>query len=501
MRAEKSDLAVSESATPAPIDFVRAAASRFVLISILLVIPCFWHKHIEAGDLASHTYNAWLAMLIEKGQAPGLHLAHQCSNVLFDILLSGLGHLTGLMTAEKLVVAASVLIFFWGAFSFISVITGRPPWTLVAPLAMVAYGWTFYEGLFNYYLSTGLAFFAAALFVRGRRPKWPIVIVLGGLICLAHPLGLAWLVATAVYIQVAGVMRTYKWLLLVIALGFVVLLHLYVRQFPTAFWEARNFYEFNGMDQLILFSDRYSILARISFAFGCVCFVSQIDKGSPSLLVTPKVRIPLELWTISLCLAAMIPEEIVLPYYTAPVGLIPARLTSVTAVLGLCILGCLQPKRWHVIGFAVIAAIFFAWTYRDTGVLNKTEENANAMLSRLAGRPRVLATMGPQPGSRLIFPGHIVDRSCIEHCYSYSNYEPSSEQFRVRVTPGSPIVSDSPQAIDEMQRGEYIVKKDDLPMIEVYQCSKNDVTRLCMRDLTAGEKNCSGCNNPLSQLK
>ena len=35
-------------------------------ISALLVVPCWWHRRIEAGDLASHVYNAWLAQLIEK---------------------------------------------------------------------------------------------------------------------------------------------------------------------------------------------------------------------------------------------------------------------------------------------------------------------------------------------------------------------------------------------------------------------------------------------------
>src|SRR5262249_52154204 len=41
-------------------------------VSVLLLIPCFWHRRIEAGDLPSHVYNAWLAQLIGQGQAPGL---------------------------------------------------------------------------------------------------------------------------------------------------------------------------------------------------------------------------------------------------------------------------------------------------------------------------------------------------------------------------------------------------------------------------------------------
>src|SRR6202451_2003017 len=81
-------------------------------ISVALLLPCFWRRHSEAGDLGSHLYNAWLAILIEKGQAPGLYLATQFNNVLFDISLSHLANFFGFWIAEKVAVSACVLIFF-----------------------------------------------------------------------------------------------------------------------------------------------------------------------------------------------------------------------------------------------------------------------------------------------------------------------------------------------------------------------------------------------------
>ena len=128
------------------------------VISVLLLLPCFWHKRIEAGDLASHTYNAWLAQLIERGQAPGLYIARQWSNVLVDVALLRLGNAVGLPAAEKIVVSVCVLTFFWGAFALISAATDRRPWVLAPGIAMIAYGWTFHMGFMNYYLSLGLAF-------------------------------------------------------------------------------------------------------------------------------------------------------------------------------------------------------------------------------------------------------------------------------------------------------------------------------------------------------
>ena len=110
-----------------------------LVISAALLLPCLWHPRIEAGDLASHVYNAWLAQLIEKGQAPGLYIAGQWKNVLFDVALLGLGNLLGLAVAQKIVVAVCVLVFFWGVFALIAAVTERPPWFLSPCIAMLAY--------------------------------------------------------------------------------------------------------------------------------------------------------------------------------------------------------------------------------------------------------------------------------------------------------------------------------------------------------------------------
>src|SRR5690242_8512949 len=94
--------------------FVRSYPLRVAAASLLVLVPCFWHRRIEAGDLGSHLYNAWLAQLIAKGQAPGLYVVGRWDNVLTDLAFFHLGNLFGLHAAAKIVVAAAVLIFFWG---------------------------------------------------------------------------------------------------------------------------------------------------------------------------------------------------------------------------------------------------------------------------------------------------------------------------------------------------------------------------------------------------
>ena len=52
--------------------FARHSWRRFAFVSAVLLIPVFWHRRIEAGDLPSHLYNTWLAQLIRQGKGAGI---------------------------------------------------------------------------------------------------------------------------------------------------------------------------------------------------------------------------------------------------------------------------------------------------------------------------------------------------------------------------------------------------------------------------------------------
>src|SRR5215471_10004349 len=97
--------------------FLRRSYLTIILVSALLLVPCVWHKHVMSCDLASHSYNAWLTSLIERGQAPSLYFSSQWSNILGDVLLARFGTIFGFALGEKVVVCASVLLFFWGSFA------------------------------------------------------------------------------------------------------------------------------------------------------------------------------------------------------------------------------------------------------------------------------------------------------------------------------------------------------------------------------------------------
>jgi hypothetical protein len=133
--------------------------------------------------------------------------------------------------------------------------------------------------------------------------------------------------------------------------------------------------------------------------------------------------------------------------------------------------------------------VFFAFLYQDTGWLNQLEANAEKLVENLPAGTRVIVTARALEGSRIPFIGHSVERACIGHCFSYANYEPASGEFRVRVREGSPVATSSTDLAEDMASGEYEVDDADLPIKQIWQCDEKDLTRLCIRDLLAGETN------------
>lgn len=473
--------------------FVRTKKRAIFAISIAMIVPCLWHRRIEAGDLASHVYNAWLAQLIEKGQAPGLYIVRQWNNVLFDWALLHAANVLGFVAAEKIVVSLCVLIFFWGVFALVAAASGRPPWFLAPCIAMLTYGYAFNMGFLNYYLSLGLASFSIALLWRGRGvERFLGLLILPFFILLAHPIGFLWLAGMGLYLLLWTKLPNW-WKLCTPASAVATLLaiHGYLAhraRFPVD-WGHDPFYVMNGVDQLTLYGQRYTVLGWATLGFGVFCVVVDLISRRKDISFWQSLRLPAELYFIAIVAVALLPENLRPSISGGWIGLLASRLTAITAILGLCLLGCLKPRKWHLAGFGACAIFFFVFLYTDTLDLNRMESRAEQIVSQLPFGTRVIATIWAPPDSRVSFIGHIADRACIGHCFSYANYEPSSGQFRIRAHPGSPVVSASDDDTEDMQAGEYEVQDEDLPVMEIFQCDEKDLTNLCIRSLASGEKN------------
>src|SRR5215467_2401901 len=474
----------------ATLAFLRGRRWLILALSVAVLIPCFWHKRIEAGALASHAYNAWLAQLIQKGQAPGLYFSGQWNNVLFDVTLLWLAKVFGFASAQKIAVSVCVLTFFWGVFAFINAVTEQPPWFLTPCIAMLVYGYSFSMGFMNYCWSLGLACFAFAMVWRARRVDWVGATILAVLAYVAHPIGFLWLVGMVAYVKVRDKLPGWWKVILPLAAaaGFCAVFW-YASQRPglSADWDRGPFYLYNGADQLALYGERYIWLAVAAFCIGMLCVASDLLARSREAGSWKRFLLPLEWYAVAFCATALVPENLRPSPEAGWIGLLGSRLTTVSAIFGLCFLGLLKPRKWHFSGFGVCACVFFAFLYQDTERLNRLEANGEKLVSNLSPGSRVIVTLDAPLGSRVQFVQHAVERACIGHCFSYANYEPSSGEFRVRVREGSPVVTFSTDTAEDMAAGEYDIDETDLPMKQIYQCDASDLTQLCIRDLKAGD--------------
>ena len=472
--------------------FLRENAFAVVVVSAVLLIPCFWHARIQAGDLGSHVYNGWLAQLIENHQATGLTLARQWNNVLFDFLLVRVANLAGFVAAEKIVVSFAVLVFFWGCLSFLGVASGRVPWKLTPFLLMLAYGYVFHMGFINYYLSIGFALLALALTWRGGAGNWLAAAMLAGVSLVAHPLGLLLFLTVTAYIWIRRILpRWYRFILPALALVLFRLLKSFFasHQALEAGWRTSGSFELLGQDQLNLFGHRYEILSSVALAWGVLCALAAIyDWIFRARVPSAALALACELYVVAVFATYWLPENLRSHLYAGWIGLLVSRLTLVTAIFGLLVLASLRVPQWSVYGSSVFAIVFFFFLYQDTGKLDRMEANARRVFQKLPVGTRVVAVANPPGDWRIEFIHHSIERACIGRCFSFANYEPSSLQFRVRALPGSYFVTDSADKSEDMSSGDYVVQKSDLPLTSIYQCNEADFTQLCALPLREGKK-------------
>lgn len=462
-----------------------------LVVSAALLIPCFWHRHIQAGDLASHVYNAWLAKLVEEGKAPGIYAVWQWKNVLFDWMLLELGKTFGFAAAEKLAVSVCVLVFFWGVFTLASIEAHQRPWYLLPGLAMLAYGYVFHMGFMNFYLSIGLGCFGLAWLWNGSKRGIVLAALLAPVTLLAHPLGFLWLVLVGGYRFLWPRMRGWmEWLPPAGAIGIGLFVRLVLLRHPhwEPDWPDAPFFQWNGADQLWVFRPETMYLSIALVVFVVLASLADLLHAERRTADWRERRLFLEFYLVAFLLTSLLPENLHPDPNGGWIGLLVSRLTLLSAIFAFCWLAALRPRVWHVVALCAIAAFFFTFVYRDTAFAERMEESAEKITQQLPIGTRVLTTVFEPPDYRMVTL-HVVDRACIGHCFLFSNYEPATKQFRLRVSEGSPVAAATDDDSEDMQSGNYEVEDDDLPLKQIYQCDASDLTKLCIRDLRAGERN------------
>ena len=487
-------------------NFSRISGFRSILISAALVVPCFWLPIVSGNDLQSHLYNAWLATLIENGSIHGLWIGHQSTNVLTDLLLSWLLKTFGVSVAERVVCCAAVLIFFWGAFRFISAVRGQATYWLAPWLAVFSYGYVFQAGLLNYYLACGIVFWVLAAYWKGGIGWWAVAAIpLLFLAFLAHPMPVLWLIGIVGYCWIAKriSIRFQVALFLVCGAALLVIRLVLSSRYMTD-WTRDQLIFATGIDQVLLRGWHYLPVALGLLLF-CVILLFKSENLGDTL-----TGVSAQAYFLTAAAIVVIPTAIRSSTYSPSASLIADRLSLLSAVLLLALLSYSPFRRWYLYAALAGAAIFFCSLYVDVSGQARTETKIASLVAAVPADARVVQLVGHPPqgtsslapwrsglfkrfGDRLftlccsrLSADHLLSRACVGQCFDFANYEPATGQFRIHPEPGNAVVMSTYYEVGSIAVGNFEIKTSYLPLYGLIRCGR-DRDELSIRPLVAGE--------------
>lgn len=462
---------------------------RLLAISLLLIAPCLWQPHIQAGDLSSHLYNAWLASQIQGGAIDGFEIVPVWTNVLTDWMMTAAVPVIGTVWSARLVIVPAVLVFFWGAFFLLKEVSGRKPWTLCPILALFAYGLVFHLGFLNFYLSTGLSLWILGLLIKPTAARVVAAVPLAVLALLSHALPVVWVAAVFAYGRIGNLVPN-RWRAALVALGVagIVAARMLLARFPHR-WSWEQVLSFQGLaslttvEQVWLFDAKYLLIAAgLAFAFVVLLADRLRRQGS---LSDPWVHV----WVLHLFGLMILPASVQLPQYDHALAYIPQRLSLFTG-LAFCVAICgVKPAREVVVVSSVATVAFFAFLFVDYQAYNRMEAEVARLVRTAPPGARVVAAVLDQ-GVRLNAMAHVADRACVGHCFSYGNYEAPTKQFRIRLRPGNQVNAPSVAVSQAIENGRHVVTTAEDPIYAVCGCDAANRS-LCLRTLHAGERVCT----------
>ncbi|MEO7652490.1 MAG: hypothetical protein ABIZ80_18660, partial [Bryobacteraceae bacterium] len=401
----------------------------------------------------------------------------------FDWILGALFRLAGPEAAQRIAVAACVLLLFWGAIYLIGEIRGARPWWVAPPLAMLCYGWVYHTGLFNFYLSMGLSLWAVALAIRPSPRRLLIAVLLLAAAFFAMVIPVAWAIGIIAYYSLATRLSLRGQITIAAAsIGAIAVLRLLLDARYATLWTELQLLESLAIDQVWLFGFKYYVLALIlAVLWSFLLMRLSYEKGAGEVFFS----VPFQLYLITAAAVVILPTRIEFPFYRAAITFLAERMTLPLGVLLCVVVAAARPARWQQIALTVLALVYFSCIYADTRVFNTAEAEMEQLVGTLPPDTRVFTAI-VDPEVRVRPWEQIIDRVCLGRCLSYANYEPYTAAFRVRTTRGNSIVVANSTEYGALRHGGYVVRHSDLPMYQIKPCMEGK-PRLCLHELRAGE--------------
>jgi Ca2+/Na+ antiporter len=188
--------------------------------------------------------------------------------------------------------------------------------------------------------------------------------------------------------------------------------------------------------------------------------------------------IPFQLYVLCIFAAVLLPYSVTFSWYRAWFGGIPERIGWLAAVLLCAVLAQATATTRLAVAFTVLNVLYFSFLYSSARTMNQMEQKVEALVTQLPAKAAVIADLHYPPGNGFDI-SMIVDRACIQRCFSFGNYEPSTMQFRVRAVPGNPVVAWSQT---ETVTQQFFSAYPDRTLYQIHACGTKPMD-ICMRAL------------------
>jgi hypothetical protein len=316
---------------------------------------------------------------------------------------------------------------------------------------------------------------------------------------LAHALPLAWAIAALLYVH--GVRLVPKSQRVLVFLGTACLLifaqYTLLARFPANRWSLGDLVSLEaalgltGSGQFWLYGPEYALVAGGVLIVWFALFLQRLDRGS--VIDDPVIHI----WGLSVLGYALMPKVIMLPQYHSPLAFMQYRMSLFIAI-SLCavVSGGAHGRSWTRVS-GLLTSVFFTMMYLDARMLNRVEADLADLLSTLPPNSRVAAAFLDSASWRLNGLEHAAAIACLERCFDYGNYEPSSAQFRVRASGPNDVVASDVSVASDIRSGEHIVTPLEAPLYTVCAPKPADTQGAApanalfeLRKLGAGETTC-----------
>jgi len=238
-----------------------------------------------------------------------------------------------------------------------------------------------------------------------------------------------------------------------------------------------------GVEQFWLYDQKYLILSGGVLTILLVLLLERMDEGD--MLADPIVQI----WILHAFALVLMPSAITLPQSGHLLEYSPQRLSLLTVLFFVMMVGRARYGRGITRFTALAATVFFTCLYVDGVGFNRVENEVAALVAKLPPGQRVVAGISDS-GARVNALSRLADRACIGRCFSYGSSEPATARFRIRIEGPNRVSAPNLKVVQELEEGQHIATPAEEPLYSVCPFEQ-DPNHFYLRSIHAGEQNCA----------